>query len=198
MGAITYSEDTPWGLGESATFYNTPGAVNEFLSWTGGLEEGNRGFPATRESVTGFEIDGTEVVMANLRRYLQEVPELVQDTLADFAEKILVESRKEVPWKSTHLLQTGTIEPAEDNSRALVIGYNTPYAARQHEDMTFYHPKPGTKAKYLEDPAMRIAPTVAPGVVERLNYYFSAGVPSMTGMMASKRASLGNMGGRFV
>ena len=182
----------------SSTFYNTPGSVENFLDWTGGLESGSRGFPATRESVTGFQIVGAEQVMANLGRYLQEVPELVQDTLADYAQKILAESLKEVPWDTTHLKQTGTVERDQENEIAFMIGFNTPYAARQHEDLTLHHPKPGTKAKYLEDPAMRIAPTVAPGVVDRINYYFSAGVPSMTGMMASKRASLGNLGGRFL
>lgn len=182
----------------SMTFFNTPGSVENFLSWTGGLKEGERGFPATRESITGFQITGTDEVMANLSQYLKTVPELVQDELGRYAERILSESLEEVPWDTTHLLQTGTIEQAEGDPNALQIGYNTPYAARQHEDMTFYHPKPGRKAKYLEDPAMRIAPEIAPGIAARIGEYFTAGAPSMIGMRSSLRASLGSLGGRFI
>ena len=182
----------------SKTFYNTPGAVEEFLSWTGGLDEGIRGISPSIDHPSSFQITGEAEVMANLHRYMKELPELVQGELVQWAEKILAESMKEVPWDTTHLRQTGTVEQAEDDPDALQIGYNTPYAARQHEDMTFNHPKPGTKAKYLEDPAMRIAPQIAPGIVRAMDSYFTAGIPSMTGMMGSRRASLGSLGGRFI
>ena len=170
-----------------------------------------------------LQIAGTEEVMANLNRFAGEFPDLVQDIMLEYAEKILAESNREIPWKTTHLLQTGTIEVAGTGgafqSRTwvpgfdrlgsvlmegvadegeIVIGYNTPYAARQHEDLTMYHPKPGRKAKYLEDPAMRIAPEIAPGIVARMQSYFETGVPSMTGMRSSLRASLGSLGGRYV
>ena len=32
------------------------------------------------------------------------------------------------------------------------IVYDQPYALIQHENLTFNHPTPGTKAKYLEGP----------------------------------------------
>lgn len=34
----------------------------------------------------------------------------------------------------------------------ILASYDTPYALVQHEEMSYYHPTPGTKAKYLEDP----------------------------------------------
>jgi hypothetical protein len=51
---------------------------------------------------------------------------------------------------------------------AIRIGYNTEYAFRQHEDMTYRHTRPGAKAKYLEDPAMRIAPTIAQDIADNV------------------------------
>jgi hypothetical protein len=157
-----------------------------------------------------IEITGVPEVQANLQKYARDLPGVVQDELELFGEKILQVSLKEVPWDTTALMQTGTVEEEKDTSvilggfnlgneqRGVIIGYNKVYAHRQHEDMTFHHPKPGTKAKYLEDPAMRIAPEIAPGIVTAINGYFTQGIPNMAGMMKSTRASLGNLGGRFV
>ena len=73
-------------------------------------------------------------------------------------EKILTESQKEVPHASGTLQRSGMVTdaPKED---AVYVSYNTPYARRQHEDLTLRHPDPrnpistpGRKAKYLEDP----------------------------------------------
>lgn len=181
----------------SETFFNTPGAVENFLDWANGLDDGDRGFAPSATCATGIEVTGTEETAKALALYIKNVPEIVQDELALYAEKILQASLREVPWDTTHLQQTGTVEQDPDDPGALRIGYNTPYAARQHEDMTLHHPKPGTKAKYLEDPAMRIEPEIAGGIVDRIDSYFSAGVPSMTGLSASNRASMGNLLGRF-
>lgn len=182
----------------SDTFFNTPGSVENFLHWSGGLEQGMRGQPPTADRPMSIEVTGVKETMAALNKYIKFVPDMVQNELAGWAEVILSESRKEVPWDTTHLLQTGTVEQDPDDSNALRIGYNAPYAARQHEDLTFHHPKPGRKAKYLEDPARRIIPRIAPSIVSRMNGYFSAGIPSMSAMSSSKRTSLGSLGGRFV
>jgi hypothetical protein len=148
------------------TYYNTPGSVENYLAWTGGLTEGDRGNPATRQTVTAITITGSEEVMLNLSHIIATAHDRAVRELKLCAEDILSASKREVPWDTTHLLQTGTVEPGEQDT--FIIGYNTPYAARQHEDMTFHHPKPGTKAKYLEDPAMRIAPTIAATIANAL------------------------------
>ena len=44
------------------------------------------------------------------------------------------------------------IKEIKDEKIEAEASYNTDYALIQHEDLTFYHPTPGTKAKYLEDP----------------------------------------------
>jgi hypothetical protein len=73
--------------------------------------------------------------------------------LHDGAEAILTESQDEVPHDTGTLQRSGTVTYAlrED---AVYISYNTPYARRQHEDLTFRHEE-GRKAKYLEDPYNR-------------------------------------------
>jgi len=75
--------------------------------------------------------------------------------------------------KGGYLLSTGTVEATPDDPNAIQIGYNTPYAHRQHEDLTYHHTKPGAKAKYLEDPANRIAPTIAADIVDSLRGYLT-------------------------
>lgn len=69
------------------------------------------------------------------------------------AEAILTESLDEVPLESGTLERSGAVTevPAEC---AVYIHYNTPYARKQHEDLTLHHPN-GRKAKYLEDPFNR-------------------------------------------
>lgn len=41
------------------------------------------------------------------------------------------------------------------------VSFNTVYAARQHEELTWNHPK-GGQAKYLEQPAHELAPRLGP------------------------------------
>lgn len=183
------------------TFFNTPGSVDNFLAWAGGLGPGDRGSPPSREMPASMQITGTDEVVRNLADYIKAVPEIVQSELAGYAEKGFQESLKQVPWETTHLQQTGTIEQDPDNENVIRVGYGgseAPYAIRQHEDMTFHHPKPNTKAKYLEDPFMELVPEIAPGIVAQIDYYFSQGVPSMSGMRGSLRSSLGNLAGRYV
>lgn len=166
---------------------------------------GNVSYEEDRWRSQTFTLTGTEEVLANLDRYIGSVPDLVYGELESWAERIFQESYKEAPWDSTHLRQTGTVEPFEEGdwtgfqigyAAITESGYN--YGLRQHEDLTLHHPKPGTKAKFLEDPFNRIVPQVVPGIVSTIDEYFRAGVPSMSGMMKSKRVSLGNLGGRFI
>ncbi|MDD3921342.1 MAG: hypothetical protein PHO41_09255 [Eubacteriales bacterium] len=58
---------------------------------------------------------------------------------------------------------TGTMERSadvsDDGESIIHVSYNTPYAVKQHEDLSLRHPDPtnpisssGRKAKFLEDP----------------------------------------------
>ncbi|GGM76925.1 hypothetical protein GCM10012275_54500 [Longimycelium tulufanense] len=74
------------------------------------------------------------------------------------AEHVLTESRRVVPIEEGTLERSGVASVDETNLRAAVT-YDTPYAVRQHEDLTLRH-DPGRKAKYLEDPLTRETGTV--------------------------------------
>jgi hypothetical protein len=66
------------------------------------------------------------------------------------------------------LQASGTSEPAEITSTGIskTIGFNTEYAAVQHEDLEFEHDQ--GQAKYLEQPIQENQPKLAPFVAERM------------------------------
>lgn len=66
------------------------------------------------------------------------------------AEHLLQVSRTEVPIEEGTLERSGTAT-VDEQKKAAAVSYDTPYAARQHEDLTLRHDD-GRKAKYLEDP----------------------------------------------
>ncbi|MGC0205227.1 hypothetical protein [Streptomyces levis] len=66
------------------------------------------------------------------------------------AEHLLNVSRDRVPIEEGTLERSGTVTVDEANTAA-AVSYDTPYAVRQHEDMTLRHDA-GRTAKYLEDP----------------------------------------------
>lgn len=66
------------------------------------------------------------------------------------AEHLLQVSRDRVPIEEATLERSGTVTVDEADVSA-VVSYDTPYAVRQHEDMTLRHDA-GRTAKYLEDP----------------------------------------------
>jgi hypothetical protein len=144
------------------------------------------------------ELSGTKEVMENLSHILVVAEDRAIARLKLNCERILAKSDQQVPVDMTYetrytnkytfkgiqltktqrikrrgrmrgglLRSTGTVEDGEDG-RSFNIGYNTPYAHRQHEDLTYRHTRPGAKAKYLEDPAMEIAPTIAADIAEAL------------------------------
>lgn len=64
------------------------------------------------------------------------------------ANELLRLSQLEVPHDVGTLQNSGHTEPERDD---MLVGYNTPYAARLHENPQFRFQK-GRKGKYLEDP----------------------------------------------
>ncbi|MEV0619598.1 hypothetical protein AB0I81_40210 [Nonomuraea sp. NPDC050404] len=65
-------------------------------------------------------------------------------------EHLLGESRKIVPLEESTLSDSGVPSIDEKNLKG-AVSYDTPYAVRQHEDMTLKHDE-GRSAKYLEGP----------------------------------------------
>jgi hypothetical protein len=75
------------------------------------------------------------------------------------AEHILSVSNQHVPHETGDLQGSGTTSLDEANLEA-AIAYNTPYAARQHEELSWQH-DPGRTAKYLENAVNAEANTAA-------------------------------------
>ena len=57
---------------------------------------------------------------------------------------------EQVPLDHNPLMKSGAVDVADDGSQA-TVSYDTPYAVRQHEELSYRHQR-GRKAKYLEDP----------------------------------------------
>lgn len=149
------------------TYGQGPGQVENYLSWIGADRSGTRGEALSRASPGTIQISGEVDVLRNLSSIVYRVHDAALARLKANVEYGMSLSKHQAPWESTHMIQTATIEevPEIDGFEA---GYNTPYAGRQHEDMTLHHPKPGTKAKFLEDPFMELAPTIADDIAEYL------------------------------
>lgn len=70
--------------------------------------------------------------------------------LYNSAEHVLAKSREVVPIEEATLSRSGAASVDPDDEVA-AVSYDTPYAARQHEELTWRH-DPGRTAKYLERP----------------------------------------------
>lgn len=79
--------------------------------------------------------------------------EMALKALYGGAEVILSEAIDETPIDTGTLRRSGTVTDAPNES-AVYVSFSTPYAIKQHEDLTLNHPR-GGKAKYLEDPFKR-------------------------------------------
>ncbi|MCA1219891.1 minor capsid protein [Streptomyces sp. 8L] len=64
------------------------------------------------------------------------------------AEHVLQVANERVPIEEGTLERSGTAT-VDESSLTAAVAYDTPYAVRQHEDMTARH-DPGRRAKYLE------------------------------------------------
>ena len=77
------------------------------------------------------------------------------------AEHVLSEATKLVPIEEGTLSRSGTTSTARDGLTVIAaVSYDTPYARRQHEDMSYRHDQE-RQAKFLEQPLMAEAAVVA-------------------------------------
>lgn len=75
------------------------------------------------------------------------------------AEHVLTESRKRVPIEEGTLERSG-VATVDESSLTAAVSYDTVYAVRQHEELTWRHDA-GRTAKYLEGPLNEQAATCA-------------------------------------
>jgi len=93
---------------------------------------------------TRFRFDGRRQWTSRGRR-------LAEEGLQRGLEHVLAESRKIVPLEEGTLERSGRVVREGLNG---AISYDTVYARRQHEELTWKH-LPGRSAKYLEIPMNR-------------------------------------------
>lgn len=68
--------------------------------------------------------------------------------MVDAGEFVLTETNVVVPLDEATLERSGAVTP-DRSAHKVWISYDTPYAVRQHEELTWRH-APGRIAKYLE------------------------------------------------
>lgn len=67
----------------------------------------------------------------------------------EVADLVLNEATTRVPLEYGDLQDSGKVSVDAENLQA-AVSFDTPYAVRQHEDMTYHHDA-GREAKYLEN-----------------------------------------------
>lgn len=82
------------------------------------------------------------------------------------AEHLLQVSNTHVPHEEGTLERSGVASVDEANLRA-AVSYDTPYAARQHEDLTARHDE-GRTSKYLENAGNSEAKTIGKIIAEQI------------------------------
>ena len=80
------------------------------------------------------------------------------DAVRDVCEALLSDSRDQIPYDQGDLSNSGKVTVEETASGAEgAVSFDTPYAARQHEDTSLRH-QDGRKAGYLGDPLRQNSP----------------------------------------
>lgn len=74
------------------------------------------------------------------------------------AEYLLGEAKAIVPIEEATLERSG-VASVDRSSMTAAVSFDTPYAVRQHEELTWRH-DPGRQAKYLEQPAITQRDTI--------------------------------------
>lgn len=72
----------------------------------------------------------------------------VQDGLMECGADLQSKSVQEAPVDTGDLRANCAVT---EGPLGVMVGYDLPYAMKQHEELDYHHPK-GGKAKYLEDP----------------------------------------------
>lgn len=102
--------------------------------------------------------------LANLQVLGSMMEDEAEKAVVDIAEYVLGEAVAQVPHEDGDLQSSGkvSVDPA---TKTAAVSFDTPYAVRQHEDMTYKHDA-GRKAKYLEGPMNEAAQGPAQKIIQ--------------------------------
>jgi hypothetical protein len=102
-------------------------------------------------------------------RIKEEAQEHTEDGVDDATEMLLAAARAVAPLDKGPLVESGK---ASREGLEGVVSFNTVYAARQHEELTWRH-APGRQAKYLEQPLNSLADQMVTAIADRLRAYLA-------------------------
>jgi len=113
-------------------------------------------------------VRGLKQVKMNFDKVNKEIERAIKEGITEATLDLLRRSKQEAPLDTGDLRGSGTSEVQEVYGGIKgIVGFNTPYALIQHEDMTFVHPQ-GGKAKYLTDPLNKNATKYRKNVQEKV------------------------------
>jgi hypothetical protein len=103
-----------------------------------------------------YTLVGAAQLEAKLRQAGERAMPIIAGALNEIGDEVMGESKREAPWLTGALRNSGTNYGVEIKGTEAVdtLGYggaSIPYALYQHEGVGFNHPK-GGKAHYLSDP----------------------------------------------
>lgn len=97
-----------------------------------------------------IQIEGIEEVRSALNNAIAKNKELNRKTIQDICLHIKGESQQRAPVDQGDLRSSGYYRTSEKKDGiSAEVGFNAPYALKQHEELHYNHPK-GGQAKYLE------------------------------------------------
>jgi hypothetical protein len=82
----------------------------------------------------------------------------LDDALEEIGEDLLGRAQRDAPIEEGTLRASGDVRVVTGRGAGVaVVSFNTPYAAKQHEELEYEHPR-GGRAKYLEANLKAMAP----------------------------------------
>lgn len=105
-------------------------------------------------------------IEADILARVRAAAEIATDELAD---RVLAEGVQGAPIETGRLRESMRVDtgPDDQDGYEATVSANTPYAARQHEELDYKHPN-GGHAKYLEIPIKRALPDLEPHISKRV------------------------------
>ena len=96
-------------------------------------------------------MSGHEQAMRDIEKWFKDAEKSAEKAVFEAGHIVLADSNSMVPHQDGDLERSGSVS---QEGLDVTVGYDTPYAVAQHEDLTFEH-KNGRQAKFLETAAAR-------------------------------------------
>ncbi|MCE5255163.1 MAG: hypothetical protein LLG45_13335 [Actinomycetia bacterium] len=113
-------------------------------------------------------VTGVEEVKAKAELLKGNVLPAVGEGAHKWSNEMMNESHSESPYQTREMIRTGKVNDPKYKRSSVTVqsGYNTVYARRQHQEMSYRHPH--GKAHFLIDPFLRRKPSLGPTIKEHV------------------------------